>query len=48
MYVFIIKVDFVYREKLNLIVNDKNEVKEKIFYLQNIKELFLGEIYSDC
>lgn len=39
MYVFIIKVDFVYREKLNLIViNDKNEVKEKIFYLQNIKE----------
>lgn len=48
MHVSTIKADLVYREKLNLTVNDKNEVKEKTLHSQNIKELFSGEIHSDC
>lgn len=49
MHVSTIKADLVYREKLNLtVINDKNEVKEKTLHSQNIKELFSGEIHSDC
>lgn len=32
MHVSTIKADLVYREKLNLTVNDKNEVKEKTLH----------------
>lgn len=48
MHVSTIKADLVYREKLNLTVNDKNEVKEKTLHSQNIEELFSGEIHCDC
>lgn len=32
MHVSTIKADLVYREKLNLTVNDENEVKEKTLH----------------